>query len=246
MASSHTTIESAAEHSAQRGLLPFPGEIRNNIYRHVFLPSYKVMWPNSLNALSVRPVITADLAILRISKATSEEAMSLLYTECRFRYTIDLGERTHSPCPSLSAATQMNNIVLDVLSSLRIFHGVNVMPSCIAIVDMLAQTNRPREAMRIVFHDFEIGVWEEYGAPKESFLEALMRLKQVQVLLIEFHAYWYSSLKFAKTIQWVRERLEPVLGTAAEGEMEPPSLGRLFSRYLQFNPRSYVLSSMDG
>ena len=80
----------------------FPREIRDEIYRHIFSKTYKAFYSSSIvkpafynksndYALSLverdrEERIAADLSVLRVQKAITNEAMLLLYSETTFGF----------------------------------------------------------------------------------------------------------------------------------------------------------------
>jgi hypothetical protein len=108
---------------------------------------------------SFPPGNAADLALLRTSKATREEAMTVLYAECQFRYLIDLAVGIQSPLPRLLPAVKlMNKIKLEFRSGVE----EDIAQICVAVVEMLAETNRTCcERLRIVLRlkDWDAASW---------------------------------------------------------------------------------------
>lgn len=75
-------------HSCCNSHLPFPSEIRNQIYRYVFSPKYRTI----CNVFPASEAWTiADLPLLRVSKVTYQETAGLLYNEKAFRVYVSLG-----------------------------------------------------------------------------------------------------------------------------------------------------------
>lgn len=93
--------------------LPFPAEFRNQIYRHVFtIPKNKLRCcgPFASDYWEI-----TNLALLRVSKATHQEAISLLYSERTFRIGITLGTYNSALLrPSVAKFGLIRDLTLDI------------------------------------------------------------------------------------------------------------------------------------
>lgn len=102
-----------AESSVERrsnSHLPFPPEIRNEIYRHVFIPKYKGCRGGDYGR---EHWIMADMALLRVSKTTNQEATGLLYTEKAFRVCISGLQAASSIPPVATTLDLITNLTVD-------------------------------------------------------------------------------------------------------------------------------------
>ncbi|KAL9132002.1 MAG: hypothetical protein Q9217_000212 [Psora testacea] len=62
-----------------------PRELRNQVYKHLVVRRYLVAWPKAWNSRSTAAFMEAkNLSILRVSRAISIEAQSLLYAQSQF------------------------------------------------------------------------------------------------------------------------------------------------------------------
>ena len=105
---------------SKRSVLPFPAEIRLEIYRclvsRVYLamtttPERCIYHPDYNNKpLEVQP----GLVILRVSKATSSEALKLLYDESVFVFKLDFATPFFCDILSQKAAALMSNVWIEV------------------------------------------------------------------------------------------------------------------------------------
>lgn len=188
----------------QPGLLPFPGEIRNQIYHHLFdSKDYLLVWPRTSPTNSLPPDTAADLALLRTSKATREEASTVLYAEGHLRYLIDLPAEVQSPLPPfLQAVNLMNKITLQFRSGSE----EDIAQICVAAVDMLAETSRScDERLRIVLQlkNTDAGKWSaglNFGTSKT--------MKCIRIVTIDL-----SNFDTSWKVYYAVERL----GTGQEG-----------------------------
>lgn len=117
---------------SDRSVLPSPGELRNKIYRNLVRKTYLALGPTSERPFSYNPpkplAPSAGLVILRVSKATSSEALEILYEESVFLFKLDHTTRFSDDGPPHNARAQrpkravglMNNVSF-VISNTRIF-----------------------------------------------------------------------------------------------------------------------------
>jgi len=222
-----------AEASAQCGLLPFPGEIRNKIYHLLFdSKKYLILWPVASPTDSTPPGTTADLALLQVSKTTREEATSVLYAECQFRCLMDFAVEVHSPLPPLQAFTLMNDITLDFRSG----PGKETAQTCGAVLEMLAETNVPCEKLRIMLHVQTFGAWSPSRRQTEVFLGVLEGLEDFRNVNVEIIHVGKSQDMVNVIKKMVRDSAKIYLGKPIEREWKVAhDLGWAFN--FEFHPR---------
>jgi len=95
----------------QRTVLPLPSELRNRVYTLLLCDTYRSP-PSNRQA---EPIINlANLAILRVSKATSKEALGILYSQSTFKSNIDCDDTSKYSSPSINAAAKIQRVAIEV------------------------------------------------------------------------------------------------------------------------------------
>lgn len=74
---------------SDQSVLPFPGELRNQIYRDLVKKTYLALRKIPKTQSPDKNAASAGLVILRVSKATSTEALKILYEESVFLFKLD-------------------------------------------------------------------------------------------------------------------------------------------------------------
>lgn len=117
---------------SDRSVLPSPGELRDKIYRNLVRKTYLALGPTPEYPFSYNPpkplAPSAGLVILRVSQATSSEALKILYEESVVLFKLDHTTRFSYDGPPHNARAQrpkravglMKNVSF-VISSTRIF-----------------------------------------------------------------------------------------------------------------------------
>lgn len=91
--------------------LLLPAELRNTIYGLIFWDTYKSI---ALNSQAEKTPDAEDLAILRVSRATTNEALAIFYTECTFKFHIDCGDDRFI-MPSIEMTAKLKKVIFDVV-----------------------------------------------------------------------------------------------------------------------------------
>ena len=103
-----------------RSVLPFPAELRLKIYRNLVKKTYLALGTTPEHYFSAekgnrKPLTpSAGLVILRVSKATSAEALKLLYEESVFLFKIDFTTDFLCDAPPQRAVAMMNNVSIEI------------------------------------------------------------------------------------------------------------------------------------
>ncbi len=253
-----------------RSVLPFPAEPRLEIYRHLVCKTYLAL-PTWCAGGKLAPP-SAGLVILRVSEATSSEALKLLYEESIFLFRLSFQDGFRCEAPSQKAVALMNNVWFDISDEkiesrmdklLRLNYqppleytleisrrnGMNEM-----IMAQFTGTASLRNTMRVRFL-LDPGRDALFYVPR-SFYRAMEYLGGFRKLVVEFerpckpesdeptYSRAISRLWCEKNKDKMLEHdFKPAYGPVVQGAVHSAHSYRC---YLEFHPRQYLAENDGG
>ena len=229
------TTESCA--SPGGALFQLPRKIRDMIYRLLVKRRYLVLH-------SKVPLVTAHLAILRVSKVISREALGIMYSESRFCCGLEFDDRAFSRpvdaiLPALLASIdQMNNLEISMLSHCRSVDAHHIRDT---IFEKLVGTQVERNTLRIQIHG-------RYKSLLSSHVfQKLGRITRFRTVLIKVRNRPSGKPGSTKGIFGdFEDVLATGLGPAETGYIYDPTFPDAAPRwaYLEFHPRQHAVEAL--
>ncbi len=258
-----------------RSVLPFPAELRLKIYRNLVKKTYLALGTTPEHFLSAeegnpKPLTpSAGLVILRVSKATSAEALKLLYEESVFLFKIDFTTSFLCDASPQRAVALMNNVSIEISArhsaQIARFAGSFAYwepPKGPTKDDLMSQrtielftgTACFRNVMRVTFMDCTSHT--RYCRPN-GFFKAMNDLAGFRKLVVEFESpHNLGSNKSSLTSEEARGvcqseceyfkdseklQLEDTYGPAAQGTVHGACN---YACYLEFYPRQHLAKDL--
>lgn len=258
-----------------RSVLPFPAELRLKIYRNLVKKTYLALGTTPEHYLSAtdgdrKPLApSAGLVILRVSKATSAEALKLLYEESIFLFKLDFKTDFICDGPPQKAVALMKNVSFDISArysaeryeervmsinegrrpsdelmsqrTMELFTGT----ACFRNIMRIKYKNRDTDTHHFCPASFDIATQNLGGFRKlEVEFESPLFPESDESMSDSEHAQAVSHLQ-SECDRYKDEMLtsyfDPVYGPAVQGAVRGESD---YTCYLEFHPRQYLASNL--
>lgn len=263
---------------SDRTVLPFPAELRLKIYRNLVKKTYLALEPTperrgpfATRGITRKPFqASAGLVILRVSKATSAEALNLLYEESVFLFEVDFTAGFWYDGPPKMAVALMKNVSFEVSNrnaayvtfrSTTMFGGRPTQDLLSnRTIELFTGTGDFRNIMRIKFKDWK-RISHYYNYRRLKFTESMKNLGGFRKLVVEYESLHSSesedsryessdSLERHRVVRWPKSQCEKQKESAL-GDLEPmygPAVqgavrgDSTYTCYLEFYPRQHLAS----
>lgn len=248
-----------------RRVLPFPAEIRLEIYRYLVgrmyyaintVPERSIMHPNYNN----KPfAVSPGLVILRVSKATNSEASTLLFDESTFVFKLDFA--TPFSCDELSrkVAARMKTVCFEISVAESVLRSWQADFCCrmggLTKQELMTQrtlglftgTKCFRDIMRIKFMDCSA---RRPLCMPYAFLKTVKDLGGFEKLVVEFEFPLIEPDKWTRESEleskkfkdlFIEHDLEPTYGRSIQLALR--GVGKL-TFYTGFRPRQHLAARL--
>lgn len=160
-------------------VLPLPSELRNQVYRLLLSSTYRL--PPS-DTTTTPTTSKADLAILRVSKTTHEEAMSVLYSESTFKFGIDSKDTSEPTTLLPKPAGMIQKVVVEISASFKELEEEGMRQMIRSTIGVFRGVDRKRESMLVKIDAAHTVL---FGNPPEYLFKVLGNLLGFRVLVVE-------------------------------------------------------------
>ena len=254
------------DNQSDPGVLPFPAEIRLEIYRCLIrreylavktIPEHCFYHPNWNYQ---PPAVPAGLVILRVSRATSAEALKLLYEESIFVFKLDFTTPFTYDMPSYKAVVLMRNVRFELSAKetspkdrhAKFFVAIGGSSKQALMIQrtmaLFTGTSCLRYIMKIRFRDCII---KNPHCMPYAFTQAMQKLGGFQKLVVEFEfpntleqdaseLGFYTECKRYKNV-FLKDDFEPAYGPAIE---HAAHVANKYICYLEFRPRQHLTGKL--
>ena len=237
MAENQETAVDRAQFSQGMGTLSkLPREIRDKIYRYLVKDHYR----SKAHDWIFEPPDYPHSAVLRLSKAISHEAITLMYSESTFIYFINYSSGGVYPHQTLESVAQrlmkIDLHLFDLIEPCSLFDLIepcsalfydaayqkNKENICEAIIAQFTGTKITRTSMHITLHSVK-SLTSLIGMLKTPFCPALGEFKGFRTLEVELCCRLTddeisdaerTGYEVTRTMEAFKERLSPALGPA--------------------------------
>ena len=252
-----------------RSVLPLPAELRLEIYHHLVCKTYLALTTWCANGKLAPP--SAGLVILRVSKATSSEALKLLYEESIFLFRLSFQDGFRCEAPSQKAVALMNNVWFDISDEkiesridklLMLNYPLNYSLEISRrkrmyemIMAQFTGTASLRNTMRVRFYHLPPAKDARIYVPR-SFCRAMEYLWGFQKLVVEFERPCKPEsdepTNSRVISRWwcehnkdemLKHDFKPAYGPVVQGAVHSAHSYRC---YLEFHPRQYLAEHGGG
>ena len=226
------------------GFYSLPLEIRNEIYRHLVKRHYTFRYGNKVRNES-------DLAILSVSKAAYDEAISVFYSESVFNFVLDL-TCGHIDYPAGAVLERMMKIELHLWGYIWYFYDYDAHKYAAAQLESAVRKLKDRDTLRSTLHVKFTGT--EQIDPKRlgwfesvltCYLNELVELVSFRTVIIEVDFTDHPSQEKLNATEWrhLSETIEEIFVST----MGPATVSRVDPNiYLEFHPPEYQRVSFGG
>lgn len=261
---------------SDRSVLPFPAELRLKIYRNLVKKTYLALGTTPEHYFSAKkgnpkPLTpSAGLVILRVSKATSAEALQLLYEESVFLFKVDFTTGFLCDAPPQRAVAMMNNVSIEISAENSAFFakkaefvpcayslGEPKGPTSVELmsertIELFTGTACFRNVMRVKFMDCTS---QTYYSQQMGFRDAINDLAGFRKLVVELESPhnlgsdkpWLTSEQARAVCEKQSENLddgyvfELTFGPAVQGTEYGACY---YTCYLEFYPRQQLAKDL--
>ncbi|CAD6575266.1 MAG: hypothetical protein ASARMPREDX12_007174 [Alectoria sarmentosa] len=254
MTSSPTNATALGNAHHRGALFTLPRELRDEIYRFVVKGSYLIRVRNGKAYTTAVNIRESDFGIFKVSKAISQEASDIYYSESDFLFVIDFCHRKMIRLPT-KLTDRMKNVKL-ILTDTSILRLVRrsitfdrIKTICNAGIVPFTSAHIPRNTLGIelicdgpyTIDMLRIHLFETFKAMTgfrtvtiEISKDLSFRTESVMMTEKEFEELIFQML--AGISQELKKTLEPTLGPAIEET-------RRAVWYLTFHPREHMVNS---